>query len=313
MNRRAFVSRVTLGVAAACTAVAKPSFAASSGNLTVRFIGMMGFVERADRSFLVATPGQHGTHHMVHVPFLMARANSHVAKALGMTPSGGVVPAAFDTQLEGTRPADFVFRNLENTTIEIVTGGIDAVENHATQMAQLHTIAPGKRVRGNIERWASTTVSLRGGRLDNSSGHPDAGKLWQFGSYSQRLTDAVNYQNLGRSATIRLSSATDARTFTLGSGESADLWVISAAVPEARDGNPKRLVHSELLFEYLVDATAVLAECPEATGRIVPPTELPFARPTSASLAGAAGAAMFPPLTEFCYVACILLGTGEAK
>ena len=24
-----------------------------------RFVGMMGFVERADRSFLVATPGQH--------------------------------------------------------------------------------------------------------------------------------------------------------------------------------------------------------------------------------------------------------------
>ena len=308
MNRRAFVSRVTLGAAAACTTIARPSLAFSPGKLNVRFIGMMGFIERADRSFLVATPGQHGTHHMVHVPFLMARANTPIAKALGMTPLMGVVPAAFDTQLDGTTPSDFVFRNLENTSIEILSGDRDAVLNEASQMAELNKIAPGKRVRGNIEKWASTTVSLRGGRLENSTGHPDAGKTWSFGSYRQRLTDAVNYRSTG-ATTIRLTCATEASTFIVGPDGNADLWMVSAAVSEARDGNPNRLVHSELLFEYLVDAQPVLAECAEATGRIVPATELPYARPTSASLAGAADGAMFPPLSELCYIAAILLGT----
>ena len=313
MNRRAFVSRVTLGAAAACTAIARPSFAKttpSSGRLNVRFLGMMAFVERADRSFLVATPGQHGTHHMVHVPFLMARANSPVAKALGMSSATGVVPASFDTQLIGTAPGDFVFRNLENTAIEIVSGASDSVINNASQMAQLNKIAPGRRVRGNVERWASTTISLRGGEIENSSGHPDAGKVWSFGSYKQTLTDAVNYQNLtGAATTIRLTSATDARTFTVNAGDNVDLWVVSAAVPESRDGNPTRLIHSELLFEYLVDAPVILAECPDATGREVPATELPYARPTSASVGGVAGGATFPPLTELCYIACILLGS----
>ena len=46
--------------------------------------------------------------------------------------------------------------------------------NEADEMAQLNRIAPGKRVRGNIEKWASSTVSLRGGRIENSAGHPDA-------------------------------------------------------------------------------------------------------------------------------------------
>ena len=307
MNRRAFVSRVTLGAAAVCATTARPSLASSPGKLNVRFIGMMGFIERADRSFLVATPGQHGTHHMVHVPFLMARANTPIAKALGMTPLRGVVPAAFDTQLDGTTPSDFVFRNLENTSIEVLSGDRDAVRNEASQMAELNRIAPGKRVRGNIEKWASTTVSLRGGRIENSAGHPDAGKTWRFGSYQQRLTDAVNYRSSG-ATTLRLTSATDARTFTVGNDGSADLWMVSAAVPEARDGNPNRLLHSELLFEYLVDAQPVFAECAEATGRVVPATELPYARPTSAGANSAAGGAMFPPLSEFCYIAAILFG-----
>src|SRR5687768_17055083 len=120
MDRRTFVSRVVLGgAAAACTAVAKPAAAAApSGRFNLRFLGMMGFVERTDGSLLVATPGQHGMHHMVHVPFLMARANSPISKALGMSPSIGVVPAAFDTQLEGSNASDFVFLNLENTSIE---------------------------------------------------------------------------------------------------------------------------------------------------------------------------------------------------
>ncbi len=107
MNRRDFVSRVTLGgVAAACTGFGKPVHAAAAANqVNVRFVGMMTFVERADRSFLVATPGQHALHHMMHAPFLMARAGSPIAKAFDMKPAPGVVPAAFDTSLIGTSPS----------------------------------------------------------------------------------------------------------------------------------------------------------------------------------------------------------------
>ena len=78
MNRRAFVSRVTLGgVAAACTGFGKPVQARQHpARSNVRFLGMMTFVERADRSFLVATPASTRMHHMTHVPFLMARAGS---------------------------------------------------------------------------------------------------------------------------------------------------------------------------------------------------------------------------------------------
>ena len=251
MNRRDFVSRVTLGAAAACTSFARPTFASNNGRINVRFLGMMTFVERRDRSFLVATPGQHRLHHMTHVPFLMAKAGSPVAHALGLEPASGVVPEAFDTQLEGTNPTEFVYRNLDNTALEIVCGGADKVTNNASQMAQLHMIAPGKRVRGNLEKWASTTVSLRGGELSNSSGHPDAGKVWTFGSYRQKLTDAVNYQSgVGASSTIRLTSGVEARSLTIPAGESADLWLISAATAEARGGSPTRLEHSQLLFEY---------------------------------------------------------------
>jgi hypothetical protein len=306
MNRRDFVSRVALGAAAACTNFARPAGATTNAGLKVRFVGMMTFVERTDHSFLVATPGQHGMHHMVHVPFLMARANTPIAKAFGMTPAPRVIPAAFDTELDGSRPSDFVYRNLENTSIEIVGGTADAVTNKASQMAHLHKIAPGKRVRGNLEKWAPNTVSLRGGRIENSAAHPDAGKTWRFGAYQQRLTDAVNYYNTG--ASIRLTSATEASSLEVGDGQSAELWLISAAIPESRDGNPNRLIHSELVFEYLVDAKAVLAECDQATGREVPATEIPFARPTSASLGTVASAVEFPPMSELCFICDILLG-----
>jgi len=310
MNRRQFVSRVSLGAAAACTTFAQPSLAAASGTagrVNVRFVGMMTFVERSDRSFLVATPGQHAMHHMTHVPFLMARAGSAAATALGMMKAPGVVPAAFDTELVDTNPGEFVYRNLDNTSIEVIAGSADAVQNQASQMAQLQKIAPGKRVRGNIERWASTTVTLRGGRIENSAGHPDAGKVWSFGAYSQRLTDAVNFRS-EEATTIRVTSGTDVRSFTVAAGQTADLWVISAATPDARAGNPTRLEHSELFFQFLVDASPVVAACPDATGREVPATELPYVRPTSASLSEAAGGTMYPPMTDFCFIAALLLG-----
>jgi hypothetical protein len=310
MNRRDFVGRVTLGAAAACTFANTTQAAAASGRVRMRFVGMMTFVERADHSFLVATPGEHAMHHMTHVPFLIAKTGTPIAKALGMVPARGVIPAAFDTEYVGSNPSDYVYRNLANTSIEIVSG-VDAVDNRATEMAQLQKIAPGKRVRGNIERWASTTVSLRGGRLENSSGHPDAGKVWSFGDYRQQLTDAVNFTNVNRTATtIRLTSGTDVRSYTVEPGETCDVSMISAAVPDARMSTPTKLVHSELLFEYLVDAKPILAECPEATGREVPVSEIPYVEPSSASSGIVASGNMFPPATDFCFIACILLGGG---
>ena len=309
MNRRQFVGRVSLGVAAACTVFPEKSSAAPASELTVRFIGMMGFVEREDRSFLVATPGQ--SHHMTHTPFLMARAGSSIAKALGMTPARGVVPGAFDTQLAGSAPAGFVYRRLENSSIDIVSGDAARVVNNTTEMAQMTQIAPGKRLRGNLEKWASSTISLRGGRIEDSSAHPDAGKVWAFGSFRQRLTDAVNFtSSANASTTIRLTGTSSAKSITLPAGSREELWVISAVAPSMMEGSdPTMIEHSELLFDYMVDAQSVVATCPEATGREVPATELPFVVPTSASTGIVASEMMMPPLTELCFVAAWLLGT----
>lgn len=313
MKRRDFVSRVALGAAAACTTLSNTTLAAAPGSLNVRFIGMMGFVERRDGSFLVATPGE-THHHLTHIPFLMARAGSRIATALLMQPAAGVIPAAFDTELVGTNPHGFVYRSLANTAIEIVSGTTDAVVNEATEMAQLQDIAPGKRVRGNLEKWAGSTVSLRGGRIRNSSAHPDAGKVWSFGNYRQRLTDAVNYRNIdGAATTVRLTSVAEVSNITIAAGETAELWVISSADPGDRMNNPTKLIHSELLFDYLVGAEPVLAECPQATGRDVPPTALPFVKPTSASAGVIASEATVPGLTEFCFLAAILLGTSSGN
>lgn len=309
MNRRDFVSRVTLGAAAAaCTGFAQSAEAATPANpVNVRFVGMMTFLERADRSFLVATPGQHALHHMMHTPFLMARAGSAIAKAFDMKPAPGVVPAAFDTELIGTNPSQFVYRNLANTFLDVVSGTSAAVTNHADEMALMNRIAPSKRVRGNIEKWASSTVSLRGGRIENSEGHPDAHKVWTFGHYKQRLTDAVNFYGDG-ATTIRLTSATEAVTYAGSHAGENQLWVISAAMPGASVGEPTVLEHSEVLFDYLVDATPIVATCPEATGRLAPVTELPFTNPTSASNGIIASSAMAPPWSEICFIASLLLG-----
>jgi hypothetical protein len=307
MNRRDFVSRVALGTAAACTTIARPADAASAGNpVNVRFVGMMTFIERADRSFLVATPGQHALHHMMHTPFLMARAGSPIAKAFSMQPAAGVVPAAFDASLVGSNPSEFVYRSLANTSLDIVSGSSDAVTNHADEMALMNRIAPNKRVRGNIEKWASSTVSLRGGRIENSEGHPDAHKIWTFGSYKQRITDAVNFY--GEGTTIRLTSAVEAVTFSGAAEDANQLWVFSAAMPDESVGEPTMLEHSEVLFDYLVDATPVVATCPEATGRVAPATELPFSTPTSASTGIVASSSVMPPWSEICFIASVLFG-----
>jgi hypothetical protein len=189
-----------------------------------------------------------------------------------------------------------------------MVGTADAVENNANEMALFNQIAPGKRVRGNVEKWASSTISLRGGQLDNSAGHPDAGKVWSFGNYHQRLTDAVNFTNNGVASTIRLTSATESKTFTVPAGKGSDLWVFSAAQPNGGIGEPTMLEHTEVLFDYLVDAKPLMATCAEATGRKVPDTVLPFVHPTSASNGIIASESMMPPMTEFCFIACILFG-----
>lgn len=312
MNRRDFVSRVALGgVAAACTGSVNTVGAASAGRTNVRFVGMMTFIERTDRSFLVATPGQHGLQHMTHVPFLMARAGSPIAKALGMLPAPGVIPASFDTQLIGSKASDFVYRNLDNTHLEILAGDQEGVRNNTQQLALLNHIAPGKRLRGNIEKWASTTINLRGGQLDDSSGHPDAGRMWSFGDYKQRLTDAVNFSS-PQAIVIRVESGTDVRTFRAKAGETADLWMISAATPDSRLPDPTQLAHSEVVFEYLVDAKATHAICPDATGRVVEPTAVPYVRPTSASNGGVvASGTAYPPMVEICWMAALLLGSDK--
>jgi hypothetical protein len=307
VNRRQFVSRVSMCAAAASVATATPSARArSTSGFTLRFVGMMGFVERTDGSFLVATPGQNN--HVSHQPFLMARAGSRVATALDMRPAHGVLPGAFDMQLEDADPDGFVYRCLDHTSLDVVSGNTPHVANESTQMAQLSSIVPGARVRGNIEAWATSRVFLRGGRIEDSSAHPDAGRVWSFGDYRQRLTDAVNFQASG--AELRLTSGSEARTFTSRASDRDELWVISAAMP-GEIASPTRLEHSGSAFDYLAEATPVVAECAEARGREVPPTALPCTHPTSASTSLAAGGRTFPPYSELCFIMMILAGKGR--
>jgi hypothetical protein len=300
VNRRAFVGRVTLGAAALCTSTASRSAAAPAGGLNLHFVGMMGFVGRNDGSFLVATPGLESHGGFSHRPFLMARRGSHAAAALDMRPAIGVIPSAFDMRLSNERPSDFVYRCLENTSLDIVSGSQTSVANASTQMAQMAKIAPGKHVRGDIERWSPTTVSLRGGRLADSAAHPDAGRIWSFGQFRQRLTDAVDFSSSAETI-VRLTTGSEARTLEVSTTEGADLWLVSASLRREGSNNPSVLEHSHVVFDYLVDARPVIAECPEATGREVPETELPCVHPSSASAGVVASETRFPPYTDLCY------------
>lgn len=310
MNRRDFVSRVSLGAAVVCTGLARTTSASPrTSGVTVRFVGMMGFIERTDRSFLVATPGAEARGHFSHRPFLMARSGRAVAGALGMTRSPQVVPGAFDARLADSSPAGFVYRCLENTSIDVVAGSDARVTNNADQMAGMSRIAPGKRVRGNVEKWASASISLRGGRLENAAAHPDAGRIWTFGDYRQRLTDAVDFE-AGSDTTIRLTTGNEVRTFASSAGQAEELWVISASVPHGGPTDPRRIEHSHVAFEYLVGARPVMAECADATGRTVPATELPCIHPSSAALGHAAEEARIPPWSELCFLIAILIPKG---
>jgi hypothetical protein len=301
VNRRRFLASVSAGAAAVLATTAAPRAFARRGRLTVRFVGMMGFVRRTDGSLLAVTPGHHAMQHFAHVPFAMARTGSRIALALDMQPAPGVVAEAFDDAVVGAGPDDFVFRCLEHSSLEVTAhdGGL-AVDNRADQLAQMRVIAPGKRLRGDLGRWSHATVSLSGGRLVNSSAHPDAGKLWTIGTHQQPLTDAVNFQ--GGAASLRLTAGRDVRTFTPPDGEVAELWFVSSAGPRIDRGNPKRLEHGDLLSQFLVGADPMIAECETATGRDVPPTGLPCGVPAFASM-GTAGARAFPPHMELCFQA----------
>lgn len=301
MNRRQFLGQTTLAGAALSVVSSAPVYARAGGALSIRFVGMVGFVGRSDGSLLAAAPGPHAMGHYRHVPFMMARAGSGVAKALGLAPQPGVVPGAFHLDLVDARPDDFVFRGLENAALSIDSSdGRLAVDNQADQLVQMAKIAPGKRLRGNLARWARTTTTIRGGRLTNDAGHPDAGKVWSFGSYEQRLADSVRLDLPG--GTVALETSSEVRTFNTTAGEASELWIVNAATPDALGGDPRRLVHGELLFDYLVGATAIVPTCAQATGRMVPATDLPSGAGDVASLT----AGVFrrdPPRVEMCILA----------
>ena len=86
--------------------------------------------------------------------------------------------------------------------------------------------------------------------------------------------------------------------------------MISAAQAREVD-TPTRLEHSVAAFDYLAEATPLIAECAEARGREVPPTELPCTHPTSAALGLAAGGRAWPPYSELCFIVEIMVGKGK--
>jgi hypothetical protein len=296
VKRRHFVGQVMLGSAVA-SFVRTPLAAPAAGGLRIKFIGMMGYVTRSDRSLLVAMPGEPRMGQYSHVPFLMARAGSAIARTLGFVSMPGVVAGAFDMELVDDQSDAFVFRCLDGADVEIASFDRKAaVDNRASQLAQMQQIAPGKRLRNNLRRWAQSTVTVQGGLLENSAAHPDAGKVWSFGSYKQQLTDATVYTN--PSASVSLSLGTQISTFNASDSGPAELWVVSSAGPRTDVPNPKRLEHGHLLFEYFANAQAITPTCEDAEGRIGLATDLPCSS-GSASIRGLAAAAA-PPYTDLC-------------
>jgi hypothetical protein len=258
----------------------------------------MLYVTRSDGSLMVALPGGHSLGHYNHVPFLMAPQNSAIADALGMTPQPGVVPGAFDARLVDAPAGAFAFCCLEGLDVEIVAAqaGV-AVDHRADQLAQMHHITKGKRLRKDVRRWSLSTVSVRGGQLDNAAAHPDAGKIWTFGEVSQPLTDATRYR--AGAATVRVYSGASVATFVAGASSASELWVVSAAGPRLDTPDPKRLEHASMLFEFFSGATTVVPTCADAEGRITLATDLPCGGTMFASAAGGA-ARTAPPFSELC-------------
>ena len=296
MNRRHFLGQVVLGSAAVSVARV-PVAAQSSAGLQVKFVGLMCYVSRSDGSVLVALPGPHPMGHYAHVPFVMARAGTPIAKALGLTSMPGVIPGAFDISLVDASAESFVFRCLYGADVEVVASGSGVVDHRANQLAQMRTIASGKRLRQDLRRWAQSTVTLHGGTLDNSAAHPDAGRVWTFGSHRQQLTDATVHRC--SSAIVRLSIGGHVFAHAASSDSLSELWVVSAAAPSTAAPNPKRLDHVQMLFEFFSGAEAVIPTCNEAEGRVTYPTELPCSGSKIAALHGGAVRAI-PPVTELC-------------
>lgn len=235
--------------------------------------------------------------HYSHVPFLMAPAGSAIAKALGLTAMPGVVAGAFDMTLADAPAGAFVYRCLDGADLEVTSAdGTVAVDNRASQLAQMQAIAPGKRLRNNLGRWAQSTVSVEGGLLDNSAAHPDAGKVWSFGAHQQRLTDATIYSS--PSALVRLNVGSRVASYLSDSAHPVDLWIVSAAAPRGDVPNPKRLEHGRLLFEYFADAEPITPTCETAEGRITFATEMPCSE--ASAHVGGATVRVAPPYVDLC-------------
>jgi hypothetical protein len=229
----------------------------------------------------------------------MARAGSRIGAALGLRQAPGVVPAAFDQRLDGAFPDSFVYSCLDNGRLELVTD-VRPVSNLSTQPARMTRIVPGARVRGDLERWASGVVCLSGGELRDAAAHPDAGRVWSFGSYKQRLTDAVDF-TCHPATMLRFTQGSVVKQYVPAAELQEDLWVVSAAVVHGPQGAPTEIEHSHVAFEFLAEGDAVLARCDDASGREVPVSELPCDHTTRAS-ASEVATARFPPFTELCYI-----------
>jgi hypothetical protein len=297
VNRRHFLGQVVLGSTLVSSLGPRAHASSQSpGVLRIKFVGLMGYITRSDQSLLVALPGAHALGHYHHVPFLMARSGSAIAHALGLAPMSNVVPGAFDDRLVNEAAGSFVFRCLDGCDLG-VDGGAVGVDNRATQLAQMGVITRGKRIRNDLRRWSSASITLRGGRLDNSAAHPDAGKIWKFGTHQQQLTDATLYSVAG--STIRLEAGANVASFQPAPGETADLWVVSSAGPRGDIADPKRLAHASVLFQYFADAESVIPTCDEAEGRITLASELPCAPNTLASMRMRAATVM-PPHVDLC-------------
>ena len=199
MNRRDFVSRVALGgAAAACTSFGGPAHAApASGAFKFRFIGLMAFVERDDRSFLVATPGQ-SHHHMTHIAVPDgAHRTRRFAKAFDMKSGAAAWFRRRSTPSSMARVRrDFVYRSLDNTSIEVRLGcqrprGERSRRRWRTCTASRRASACAATSRnGRCPRSrcvAASSKTLRPTRTPASCG--------RSGNHRQQLTDAVNYRN----------------------------------------------------------------------------------------------------------------------
>ncbi len=116
-----------------------------------------------------------------------------------MKPAAGVVPAAFDTALIGTSPSDFVYRDLDNTVTRHHGRHVDAVDqsrrrNGADEPHRAKQAGPRQR----REMGVGDDVAARRHESKTPRAIRTRDKVWTFGSYKQRLTDAVNFYDAGR-------------------------------------------------------------------------------------------------------------------